>query len=63
MADHAGHGSSPQQMPVLPQELEARLAALEALAPSADFDGFRWFWMVLLGILLPAVLLVVGWCA
>jgi hypothetical protein len=57
-----GSGELPTQMPALPQELEARLSALEAGTARADFDGFSWFWMVLLGVLLPAVLLVVGWC-
>lgn len=57
-----GSGGLPKQTPALPQELEARLSALEAGTARADFDGFSWFWMVLLGILLPVVLLVVGWC-
>ncbi len=45
----------------LPAELEARLAALERLAARSDFDGSSWFWMVLIGILIPALLLVIGW--
>jgi hypothetical protein len=49
-------------MSSLPQELEARLSALETGTARTDFDAFSWFWMALLGILLPAVLLVVGWC-
>jgi hypothetical protein len=48
-------------MPALPQELELRLSALEAGTARTDFDAFCWFWMVLLGVLLPAVLLIVGW--
>lgn len=55
-------GAAEKQAPALPQELEARLSALEAGTARADFDAFSWFWMVLLGALLPAVLLVVGWC-
>ena len=54
-------GELPTQMPALPQELESRLSALEAGTARADFDAFSWFWMVLLGVLLPCVLLVVGW--
>jgi hypothetical protein len=54
-------GELPKPMPELPQELESRLSALEAGTARADFDAFSWFWMVLLGVLLPAVLLVVGW--
>jgi hypothetical protein len=56
-----GSGGLPSQV-ARPQELEARLTALEAGTARADFDAFSWFWMVLLGVLLPAVLLVVGWC-
>ena len=54
-------GGLPKQMPALPQELELRLSALEAGTARTDFDAFCWFWMVLLGVLLPAVLLIVGW--
>ncbi|HUE09903.1 MAG TPA: hypothetical protein VMQ54_03145 [Steroidobacteraceae bacterium] len=49
--------------PDLPPELEARIAALEAAAPAADFDWASWFWMILLGIALPAILLIIGWRA
>ena len=49
-------------MPALPQELEARLSALEGGTARTDFDAFSWIWMVLLGIVLPIVLLIVGWC-
>jgi hypothetical protein len=49
------------QAPALPPELEARVAALEAAPPGADFDLSSWFWMVLLGVLLPLILLIVGW--
>jgi hypothetical protein len=47
----------------LPPELEARLAALESAAPRGDFDRASWFWMILLGVAIPLVLLVVGWRA
>jgi hypothetical protein len=58
----SGSGDPPQQRPALPQELEARLSVLEAGTTRADFDAFSWFWMVSLGVLLPIVLLIVGWC-
>ena len=44
-----------------PPELEARIAALERAASRADFDRLSWFWMVLLGIVVPVILLIVGW--
>jgi hypothetical protein len=47
----------------LPPELEARIVALESAAPRSDFDGSSWFWMILLGIAVPAILLIVGWRA
>ena len=46
----------------LPADLEARLAAVEAASVAADFDRSSWFWMILLGAALPAVLILVGWC-
>ncbi len=45
----------------LPAELEARLAALETAAAGSDFDGSSWLWMVLIGIVIPALLLLIGW--
>jgi hypothetical protein len=45
----------------LPPELEARVAALEALPCGTDFDAPSWFWMVSFGIVLPVVLIVLGW--
>jgi hypothetical protein len=52
---------------VLPPELEARISELEACAaagePPSDFDSFSWFWMILLGVAIPVLLLVVGWFA
>jgi hypothetical protein len=45
----------------LAPDLEARLTAVEAHGASADFDRASWAWMVLLGLVLPAVLLAVGW--
>jgi hypothetical protein len=60
-------GDIAQQPPALrtalPAELEARIVAFENAAPTSDFDGAGWFWMILLGIAIPLVLLVVGWWA
>lgn len=45
-----------------PATLEERLAALESGRETGeDFDSRSWFWMILLGIVIPALLLVVGW--
>jgi hypothetical protein len=60
MTDSAGF---PVPAPELPPELEARIAALEAAAPHSDFDWSSWFWMILLGVALPAILLIIGWRA
>jgi hypothetical protein len=46
----------------LPPELERRIEALESL-PSEDFDGRAWVWMLLLGVLVPVLLVVLGWLA
>jgi hypothetical protein len=45
----------------LAAELAARLAAVEAHGAGADFDAVSWAWMLLLGVVLPAVLLAIGW--
>ena len=46
----------------LPAELEHRIAALEAGGQCGeDFDTVSLVWLVLLGIVLPAALLVIGW--
>jgi hypothetical protein len=45
-----------------PATLEQRLAALESGQETGeDFDSLSWFWMILLGIVIPVVLLFVGW--
>jgi hypothetical protein len=62
MTDPAERGDQ-EPAPALQPELEARLAALERAAPSGDFDRASWFWMIVLGIAIPLVLLVVGWRA
>ena len=48
---------------VLPPELEARIAAFERAAPPPDFGAASWFWMLVLGVALPLILLAVGWWA
>jgi hypothetical protein len=53
----------PRASAPLPPELEARIAAFEVGAPRSDFDGASWFWMILLGVAMPAVLLALGWWA
>ena len=53
----------PAQASALPQELEARIAALESAAQGADFDLASWIWMILIGIVIPALLLILGWLA
>jgi hypothetical protein len=47
----------------LPPELEARIEAFERAAPRPDFDAASWFWMMLLGVAIPLLLLIVGWWA
>jgi hypothetical protein len=47
----------------LPPELDARIAAFESAAPPSDFDSASWFWMIVLGVAIPMVLLAVGWWA
>jgi hypothetical protein len=43
-------------------ELERRLRLLENPAEQGeDFDGASWFWLLLLGVILPIIALVVGW--
>jgi hypothetical protein len=45
----------------LPPGLEARIRVLESAASDTDFDAPSWIWMALFGILLPVVLIVLGW--
>jgi hypothetical protein len=48
--------------PPPPATLEERLAALESgREMGEDFDRRSWFWMILLGAVIPAVLLCIGW--
>ena len=57
------HKSREAPASALPAELEARLAALETGAARSDFDGMSWFWMILIGIAIPILLLAIGWWA
>jgi hypothetical protein len=51
----------PAEARALPPELEARIAAFESAASRADFDIHSWFWMILLGVAIPLILLILGW--
>jgi hypothetical protein len=51
-------------MSIIVPELEDRIARLEGdlrVAADADFDGVSWGWIIALGAVLPAVLLLAGW--
>lgn len=49
-------------MPLEPAELEERIAALESRAECGeDFDRTSLIWLLLLGVVIPAVLLAAGW--
>ena len=51
-------------MPNLPDELERRLQTLaEESAQGTDFDLASWFWLLLLGLVGPIVLIIAGWGA
>jgi hypothetical protein len=48
----------------VPAELERRIRALETpQGQGEDFDGASWFWLLALGLVLPIVILIVGWAA
>jgi hypothetical protein len=49
--------------PELPPQLEARITAFERTPPAPDFDAASWFWMIVLGLAIPLLLLAVGWWA
>jgi hypothetical protein len=59
----ADAASAPAAPPSLPPELEARIEEFERAAPRPDFDAASWFWMMLLGIAIPLLLIIVGWRA
>lgn len=41
--------------------LEKRLREVESTASTTDFDAMGWFWMILLGVILPLGLIAYGW--
>ncbi|HEY6483983.1 MAG TPA: hypothetical protein VIY54_10710 [Steroidobacteraceae bacterium] len=41
--------------------LEQRLGQAERAGRDRDFDSVSWWWMALLGVMLPAALIFVGW--
>jgi hypothetical protein len=44
--------------------LQRRLALLaDPKAQGADFDRASWFWLLLLGLIGPIVLIILGWGA
>jgi hypothetical protein len=44
-----------------PAELEKRLVALESQREvGEDFDARSWFWLIVLGVLAPVVLLLIA---
>lgn len=46
----------------IPAELERRISLLENPANQGeDFDGGSWFWLLALGLVLPVIILIVGW--
>lgn len=46
----------------LGSELDRRIEALESGAEAgSDFDAASWFWMLLLGLVVPVGLLLWGW--
>jgi len=46
----------------LPAALEERIAALEsAREVGEDFDARSWFWLIVLGVLVPGILLLIAW--
>lgn len=52
----------PRQAQRLPAELERRIDVLEGdAAAQGDFDARSWLWLILLGVVLPVVLLILGW--
>jgi hypothetical protein len=65
MAEPASRGAAPAlaPLPALPPDLETRLAAFESVPTPGGFDAASWFWMILLGVVIPLGLLVLGWRA
>jgi hypothetical protein len=47
----------------LPAELARRIEALERDGGECDLNRRSWFWLLLLGVVTPAALLLWGWWA
>jgi len=62
MADRP-QSAAAAQPPAFPADLEARIAAFERAEPAGEFGWAGWFWMILLGVALPAGMLLAGWWA
>ena len=62
MTDPAQNNSAPRA-PALPPQLEERIAAIEIAGRTSDFDTSSWLWMILLGVVIPLIMLVIGWWA
>jgi hypothetical protein len=57
-------GGTPASSDALPAELERRLALLESGSECGDdFDAGSLWWLLILGLLIPAGLLLIGWLA
>lgn len=55
-------GQAPVTGGPAPATLEERLAALESgREMGEDFDARSWVWMIVLGVVIPVVLLCIGW--
>jgi hypothetical protein len=51
-------------MSQIPEELQQRIAILaDESAQGRDFDAVSWFWLLLLGLVGPVLLIVLGWGA
>jgi hypothetical protein len=65
MNERTGRRASPDAATreLLDPELERRILALESsgLEAAGDFDLYAWLWILMLGVIGPALLLVWGW--
>ena len=62
MTDPAQSNPAPRAA-ALPPQLEERIAAIEIAGRTSDFDTSSWLWMILLGVVIPLIMLVIGWWA
>jgi hypothetical protein len=61
MPSHRGKPALPDS---LPEELEQRISRLESDRECGDdFDLVSLCWLIVLGVLIPAGLLLIGWLA